>query len=321
MQIFLYILINNILPIFILIFLGYILDKKFELNIYTLSKLNFYIFVPIFAFIQLYSTKLPKEMLKVVIYAILLLLLNYIISTLVANLLKFDLPLKNAFKNSVMFYNSGNIGIPIITLVFSSAPFIISGKTPYLNLALTTQIVILVTQNIFTNTLGFFNASQGSMHWKDSIKSILGMPTIYAIPLAIILKNSPYNLSESPIWPALVYAKEGMISLALITLGVQLSKTKFNFKNSYAYISNVLRLIGGPIIAYILITLLNINGITAQALIISSSVPTAVNTALIAVERNNRPDFASQVVMTSTLFSSITLVFVVYISRILFPII
>ncbi|MCY6355216.1 AEC family transporter [Clostridium sp. ZS2-4] len=321
MQIFAYILINNILPIFILIILGYILDKKFNLNIYTLSKLNFYIFVPIFAFIQLYTTQIPSGMLKVVVYAMLLLLLNYIISSIVSKFLKFDLSLKNAFINSVMFYNSGNIGVPLITLVFSSTPFVIDGTTPYLSLALTTQIVILVIQNIFTNTLGFFNAGQGTMHWKDSVKSILGMPTIYAIPLAIIFKNIPYNLVETPIWPALKYAKDGMIPIALITLGIQLSKTKFNLKNQYGYISNVLRLLGGPVFAYLLITVMNIEGITAQALMISSSVPTAVNTALIAVERNNRPDFASQVVMTSTFISTVTLVFVVYISRILFPIV
>jgi malate permease and related proteins len=53
---------------------------------------------------------------------------------------------------------------------------------------------------------------------------------------------------------------------------------------------------------------------------ISSSIPTAVNTALIAVERNNHPDFASMAVMTSTILSSITLVIVVYVSRLIFSI-
>ena len=53
---------------------------------------------------------------------------------------------------------------------------------------------------------------------------------------------------------------------------------------------------------------------------ISSSVPAAVNTALIAVECDNYPDFASQVVMVSTLLSSVTLVVVIYFARLLFPI-
>ncbi|MNP05096.1 hypothetical protein D3C76_970390 [compost metagenome] len=53
---------------------------------------------------------------------------------------------------------------------------------------------------------------------------------------------------------------------------------------------------------------------------ISSALPTAVNTALIAVERKNHPDFASQAVMVATLSSAVTLVLVVYISRIIFPV-
>lgn len=56
----------------------------------------------------------------------------------------------------------------------------------------------------------------------------------------------------------------------------------------------------------------------AQVLFISSSVPSAVSTALIAVEFNNEPDFASQVVMTGTLMSAVTVTAVIYLSKIIF---
>ncbi|MGK0467029.1 MAG: putative permease [Clostridium sp.] len=42
---------RNIFPVFLLIFVGFLLSKKFKLDIMTLSKLNFYIFVPAFFFI------------------------------------------------------------------------------------------------------------------------------------------------------------------------------------------------------------------------------------------------------------------------------
>ncbi|KOA20680.1 hypothetical protein CLHOM_08220 [Clostridium homopropionicum DSM 5847] len=38
---------------------------------------------------------------------------------------RYDEGFKNAFANSLMFYNCSNIGVPLITLVFSSNPFII----------------------------------------------------------------------------------------------------------------------------------------------------------------------------------------------------
>ncbi len=66
------------------------------------------------------------------------------------------------------------------------------------------------------------------------------------------------------------------------------------------------------IYTFIILKLLGINGIPAQAFMISSSIPTAVNTAIIAIEMDNHPDIASQAVMTATIFSSITQILVIY---------
>ncbi|MEJ6950731.1 AEC family transporter [Natronospora cellulosivora (SeqCode)] len=121
-------------------------------------------------------------------------------------------------------------------------------------------------------------------------------------------------------WPSLEYLQNGLIPVALLTLGTQLYRTKFSFKNKDVYIASITRLLGGPILAFLLLNLMGIDGVMAQVLFISSSVPSAVNTALIAVEFNNEPDFASQVVMTSTLLSAITLTIVIYLSQYLFPV-
>ena len=102
-------------------------------------------------------------------------------------------------------------------------------------------------------------------------------------------------------WPAVRYASNALVPIALITLGVQLAKTSFEFRNKDVYISNFIRLVGGPLIALAFIYLFGMKGIMAQTIMISSAVPTAVNSALIAVETDNHPDFASQVVMSSTL--------------------
>ncbi|TCT16994.1 hypothetical protein EDC18_101290 [Natranaerovirga pectinivora] len=320
MNIFFFILGNNILPIFLLIGAGYILSKKFDLDIKSLSKLNFYIFVPGFIFVSLYTTVIPFEMIKALIFAIIILFINMSVGTIIPKIRKYDPALTNAFKNSLMFYNSGNIGIPLITLVFSSGIYAINGETPYLNMAVTAQIMVMMVQNVSVNTIGFYNGGRATLHWTDSVKKILRMPTIYALPSAFIAKALPFDFTKMPGWPGLEYIRSGLISIALITLGVQLSKTKFNFSNKKVYLAVAIRLIGGPIIALGLILLMGFDGIIAQALMISSSVPTAVNTALIAVECDNAPDFASQTVMFATLFSAVTLTFVIFVSRLIFPV-
>jgi predicted permease len=219
-----------------------------------------------------------------------------------------------------MFNNSGNIGVSLITLVFSGAPYVIGGKTPYLGAAMAVQIIVLVFQNITANTLGIYYASRASASLKASIIKILSMPSIYAIPAAFLLKYLKVDVTNTPVWPALVYVKDGMVPVVLLTLGIQLSKTRFDIRNINVSISVTIRLIVGPMLAVLLIFLMGFKGIIAQTLLISYSVPTAVNTALIAIECNNNEDFAAQAVMVSTIFSAVTLTFVIFAARILYPV-
>ncbi|AOY76597.1 AEC family transporter [Clostridium formicaceticum] len=320
MTVFLFILVNNIIPIFSLIALGYFLSKKFDLDINTLTKLNFYAFLPCFTFASLYTTKIPSDMVKVLMVTLLLILVNMLVVRFISQICHYDEGMKSAFTNSVLFYNTGNIGVPLVTLVFSSPPFVVNGETPYLSIALTAQIMVLVVQNITTNTFGFLNAGRVSADWKVCIYKVLKMPTIYAIPLAFLLKAIPYDVTQTPVWPAFEYAKNALVPIALITLGVQLSRTAFEFKNKDVYLATAIRLIVGPLLALLFIYLFDMEGIVAQVVMISSALPTGVNVALIAVECNNLPDFSSQTVMITTLSSAVSLAGVIYMARIFFPV-
>lgn len=312
MDIFLSILSNNIVPIFIIICLGYGLNKSFDLDIDTLSKLNFYLYVPSFTFYNLYRTQISMELINVLLFGIAMFVINFIIGFIVTKIARLDKGMTAAMQNSLMFYNSGNIGIPLITLVFSD--------TPYLELALACQVMILVVQNLTTNTVGFINAGRATVSIREAVVRVLKMPTIYVIPLVFLLKALPLDLTNTFLWPTLTYIQNGLISIALFSLGVQLSKSKLSVKSPMVYVSVIFRLLGGPAIAALLIYIFKFEGVIAQAVFISSSVPTALNTALIAVECKNKEDFAAQVVMLSTILSAITMTGVIYMSRILFPI-
>lgn len=320
MYIFLHILQNNIIPIFTLIALGFLLSKKFDLNMSTLTKLIFYIFTPGFIFVNLYTTDLDFDLMKVLLFCIIYLVVNDIMARIIAKIGKYDVGMENALKNAIMFNNSGNIGLSLITLVFSSAPFVIGGHTPYLGQAIATQIIVLVFMNLTTNTLGFYNASRATTDLKASVGKIFSMPAIYVIPFAFLIKSLELDITTIPLWPALVYIKDGLVPMALLTLGVQLSKTQFDFMNINVNVAVFIRLVFGPVLALAFIYFFGFSGITAQTLLIAYSVPTAVNTALIAVECNNNQSFASQVVMVSTVFSAITLTLAIYAARILFPV-
>ena len=320
MQLILQIFLNNILPIFVMILVGVWLGKAFRMDLNTLSKINFYVTVPAFAFTQLYSTHMGRDQLLVFFYAIVQVMLLALIADLVARWRGHGKGMRKSYQNSVMIYNTGNIGIPLITLVFSSSVYMIAGENPALDLALATQTVVLVVLSITTNTFGFYNSSSGEGTAREAIRKMLQMPTIYAVPLALILKNFSFDLTGMFFWPALEMGSQALIAIALITLGVQLTQTRFRLESADVWIAVALRLVAGPIISFILIYLFGFTGIVARALLISGSVPTAVNSALLAVENKNEPEFASQVVLFSTILCGATLVLVIWLSTRLFPV-
>ena len=86
------------------------------------------------------------------------------------------------------------------------------------------------------------------------------------------------------------------------------------------YLSNVIRLLLSPAIAFAIVTLLGIEGIIAQVIVIAMGAPTAVNVALMSIEYDNKPEFASQAVLTSTVLSAVTLTMVIILVQLVIPI-
>lgn len=296
-----------ILPIFILMSIGFIIQRKFHLDIQTLARLNIYFLVPGFIFVKLYSTQFSAHLFtNLLLFFILFVVVLFIISAIVARMIGLDDGRKTVFTNSVLFYNSGNYGVPVNDLVFKSDP-----------LAMSIQVIILTFQNIFLFSYGIFSLQSIKI---GKLKAALGyfkMPVLYAMLAGILL-----NVYEVPIpsfiWVPANYIADAMVAFALLTLGAQVSEIKFMSGLSTVYISLFMRLILGPAIALGIILLFKVDGIVAQALLISSAMPTSVNSAVIAQEYENHPNFAAQIVLFSTLMSAITVTFVIYMARLLF---
>lgn len=303
----LYILQTVLLPIFIMIFLGYILQKKFTLDLNTLAKLNIYVFVPGFIFVKFYKTHFALSLLfYIIIFFVIYMFVLFLIGKLLSMFRKTDKGETTTLTNSLMFFNSGNYGVPVNDLVFKGDP-----------LAMSVQVIVLSLQNIFTFSYGVFVIQ--SLHI-GKLKALLGyfkMPVLYALLLAIILNYNHIPIPEF-IWTPANYVADAMIAIALLMLGAQISNIKFslNWSKSYAYV--FIRLIIGPMIALVIIKIMGIEGIIAQTLFIASAMPTSVNSSVIAQEYDNHPELAAELVFLSTLLSAITVVIVIYMSKILF---
>ena len=111
---------------------------------------------------------------------------------------------------------------------------------------------------------------------------------------------------------------DAFLAIALLSLGAQVAFIKINKLDKVLILSCIGRLIVAPLIALFLIFMIGLTGTTAKALFIASSYPASRNSAQLALEYNNYPESAGQIVLVSTLLSSVTVTFIVYLAGILF---
>jgi predicted permease len=150
-----------------------------------------------------------------------------------------------------------------------------------------------------------------------AIKQFLKNPIIYALLLGMIFNALAIKIPFF-LWRPIEDISNAFLAIALITLGAQSAFLKITTFSLPLLLSLIGRLILSPIIAFIIILVLNLEGTTAQALFIASSFPSSRNSALFALEYKNHPEYAAQAVLLSTLFSSITVTLVVYLAKMYF---
>ncbi|MDQ0916906.1 AEC family transporter [Paenibacillus sp. V4I5] len=301
MSYFIYILVNNIVPISIMIAIGAAMYRAFHIDIKTLSKLNFYVFSPALVFVKLYESEMNLHILmQVLLFFVLFFSLLFASIEVIIRLKKMQRGMRIAMRNSVIFYNSANYALPLNQTVFGGNAYTLS-----------IQIVIMIMQTLIPNTYGIYTLNAHKSTWKATMKTILSLPVIYAIPIALLLRYFHLPVPGSIHIP-LEYISNAFMATALLTLGVQLGGMKWEFHFSNVLVSNILRLAAGPLLGFFVVWLLGIEDITAKALILSCAVPTSLSSVLLAIEYENEPEFSSQAVFTSTLFSMFTIPVVIF---------
>ncbi|MBO1511511.1 AEC family transporter [Metabacillus bambusae] len=307
MEVLSLIILNVIFPVFVLIGIGIFLHRKFTFNLDTLSKITTYYFLPTVGFANIYESEINgKVLVEIIVFQIILCVSLMIISSLIAKLLRLDKGMSANLKNSIVLVNSGNFGIPVSQLVFSHNP-----------LGLSIQIVVMIIQNFVTYTYGLINSVSVNFKGLKVFYEFVKMPMIYALLLGLLLQGLNVKIPDF-IWSPIKSVSDGFLAMALLTLGAQVAYIKIKKISLVLILSCFGRLILAPLISLFLIYICQLEGTTAQALFIASSYPSSRNSAQLALEYNNYPEFAGQTVLVSTLLSCVTVTVIVYVSKLIF---
>jgi len=286
--------INVILPIVIMSVFGFALQKKYRLDLKTVSTVSLYVFLPALVFKTIYETSWNINYLHIGIYIILLthglILINYLINKLLKNNTKES----TALILSTSFMNNGNIGVPLALLALGQVAFEYS-------------VVIMIVHTIFMSTTGIYIAAKGKASWKIALKKVLQNPIIHAVYIPILFKLSTFPFPD-PLFKSIDFFAQGAIPLIMITLSMQLAEiqvTKFDWVKTSLALS--LRLIISPLLVFFVLSFFSLDPLLEKVMILQAAMPTAAIITIYALEYDVLPDFVSSITFLSTVFSMITL--------------
>ena len=275
-----------IIPIIIIIFVGYIWNKiGNNLNQTEITNIITWIGAPCLIFNTLIKLESSVFLLKDMIFSAMFMVLSmFLFSYILLKLINFPI---RTFINPMSFSNSGNLGMTISLFAYGS-------------LGLELAVIVFMITSILHFTLGI---SIWSGNW--SPRFLIKTPVIYAVFLALSINFFSIELPKTLTNTTSVLA--GItIPLLLFTMGISLNK--ISYKLDYKIIILIiLRIFMAFTMAYLIIYLLNINGIAKNIILLQAFLPAPIFTYLFASQYNVQPDKVANYLMTSTIISLFTI--------------
>lgn len=284
---------NNVLPSFIVIGVGYLLERRIKVDKRTLSRLAIYVLTPCLVFSSIINSEVdPSQFGRMTAYVITFTLIMIALGYLSGRLLGWSPQEIKALMLSIAFTNSGNMGLSIILFTFGEDGFAL-GATYF------------VATNLTANTLAAFIAAHGRGSLGHTLLQVLKLPGIYAFALALLLR--PLGELPAIVMRPVSLIAQAQIPVMLMMLGVQLAQTRLGSRLKDVSVGVILRLIGGAAVAFVLAPFMGLTGLARQVAIAQSSTPAAVSSALMAIEFGADADYVASVIFFSTLLSSVTM--------------
>jgi len=277
-------LFNKLMPIVILIIIGYYWKKKelpFDKDM--ISSLIMNLGTPALLIASINNKELTSEnIITILIYGTIIIA---ICTILTIAYLKFENKPIRPFLQSFIFPNTGGLGIPIV--------YVLLGQTAFVY-AITFSVLI----NIYHFTIGLW-LSNSSLNLKKALQT----PVLYALVLALAFKGT--NTQVPFIIEDVCKMLGGIvIPLLLMAFGSSLVGIKIG-QNIKAVRMGVVRVVLGFLVVYTIFYFGNFEPVLIYTLLIQYSMPIATTSYLFAL-RFNGP-FEEIAVMTAS--STIAILF------------
>ncbi|MBU1048733.1 AEC family transporter [Candidatus Bipolaricaulota bacterium] len=289
------VLLNVILPVFLVGGCGYLVGRSVRSEPLVLMRIIFYLLAPALIFRSIYVSEISLQSAALIgIYVILIQLSMLAISRLVGRVRRWDADSQAAGSLVLLFANCGNYGLPVMLFAFGEQGFAFG-------------VIFVLVSIMMQATIGIGVASwQEGANWKQGLTRILRYPHLYAFLLAILMRVVVVEMPEG-VLRSIDLLAQAAIPAQLLMLGIQLSRVRLHHFGVDSILLSGIKLLIPPFLGWGITTLLGITGLLQAVLIVEASMPSAVNSLILATQFRRNPELAATVVFVSTALSLITI--------------
>ncbi|GAA3407700.1 AEC family transporter [Paenibacillus hodogayensis] len=260
------------MPIVVACLLGYVYQAWKSPDARVLADLSLYVLAPCLIVSALSSSHLEGgSFARIAMFTLIQTALCWAASVAVAKAMRFDTASSRAMELTTIFANSNNYGLPLLLLAFGAQGF-------------TLGVTNVVLHIVLVNTLGLYIASRSSFSPRQALKKLAATPLVYAAVLGVLLYSLHIPLPAS-LHGSLELIGGAYAAIVLLMLGMQLRKTNWRITmRRELWISVAMRIVIVPLLSWVTIRLLGLEGLEASVLFVQSSMPSAIN-SLVLMER------------------------------------
>lgn len=298
MPVLLSIFAEDVLPIFLVAGVGFLLARYLHVDVRVVSRVAFNALSPCLVFTLLVNSPIGAgEFGQLGLFSVCSIFGVGLIAWLLALLLRLDRATTTSFLMVVMFSNTGNFGLSAIMLAFGEN-------------ALARGTVYFVISAALMYTLGVFLASSGKQSVAHALRGVLKVPTVYGVAVALLFLATGLRL-PSPIRTGVEMLSNAALPVMMLVLGMQFERTARPERPGLVAAASILTLVVSPLLAFALADAIGLTGTARQAAVLQASMPAAIVTTILALEYDASPSFVTAVVFVTTLASPITVTVVI----------
>jgi len=296
------VIVSSIVPIFLIVGVGLVLNEALGVDVESLNTLTLYVLTPALVVHSITLTDLETGVLLTVSVGVIAFLACAIgVGWLVGRALGKDGAVLHSFLLIAVFGNTGALGIPLADFAFGD----VGRQTAVLFAAVHGTMV-------FTVGLGLA-AMSGTGADVGDLKRVFRYPLLYATLVAVLVRVlGLVPPADAAIMETLGLVGESAIPIMLVILGIQLSETEFTAALELTAVPSLFRFVASPLIGIGVAVALGLHHSTvAQVFVLLTAMPVAVAPVIFAVEFApdtevggvSLPELVSANVLVTTLLS------------------